>query len=244
MKDRKGRPGSLARQGWKMSRCCILMVKRPQPDVVKTRLIPHCSAEEAAALYRAFVLDCVAVLAASAAELKVIAYTPADAEPELRQWLEGMGDFAWVPQPDADLGLRMDELMRWSFDQGARRTAIIGSDTPSLPPAYIDQALDLMEDRDVVIGPSTDGGYYLIGQRAGERLLFEGIEWSTGRVLEQTIDKLGDCSLGLLPPWYDVDTAPEAGFLKIHLGALHRAGQPQGRHSLRVLGKMKLPPPS
>ena len=227
-----------------MSRCCILMVKNPQPDVVKTRLMTHCSAEEAAALYRAFVLDSAAVLAASAAELKVIAYTPADAGPELRQWLAATGDFAWVPQPDGDLGQRLDQLMRWSFDHGAGRTAIIGSDTPSLPPAYIDQALDLMEEREVVIGPSTDGGYYLIGQQTGERPVFAGVDWSSGRVLEQTLSKLGGCSLGLLPSWYDVDTAPEAGFLKVHLTALHRAGQPQGRHSLRVLRKMKLPPPS
>lgn len=227
-----------------MSGCCILMVKKPQREQVKTRLTPHCSAEEAVELYRAFVLDSVAVLAESRAELKVIACTPADAEPELRQWLAGMGDFAWLPQPEGGLGQRLDQLMGWSFDRGARRTAIIGSDTPSLPSAYIDMALDIMEEREVVIGPSTDGGYYLIGQRAGQRRVFANIDWSTGRVLEQTLSRLGGRSLGLLPPWYDVDTAPEAGFLKIHLMALHRAGQPRGSHSLKLLREMKLPPPS
>ena len=227
-----------------MSRCCILMVKNPQPDQVKTRLMPHCSAEEAASLYRAFVLDSVAVLAESTADLKVVACTPADAEPTLREWLAGSGDFAWLAQPEGDLGRRLDQLMGWSFDQGAGRTAIIGSDTPSLPSAYIDMALDAMKEREVVIGPCVDGGYYLIGQQAGERPMFAGVDWSTGRVLEQTLSKLGGRSLGLLPPWYDVDTAPQAGFLKVHLRALHEAGEPRGSHSLKVLRKMKLPPPS
>ena len=227
-----------------MSRCCILMVKDPRPEHVKTRLMPHCSAEEAALLYGAFVLDSVAVLAESSADLKVVACAPAEAEPKVREWLEGRGDFAWLPQPEGDLGQRLDQLMGWSFDQGAGRTAIIGSDTPSLPPAYIDMALDAMVENEVVVGPSVDGGYYLIGQQAGERPMFAGVEWSTGRVLEQTLSRLGGRSLGLLPPWYDVDTAPDAGFLKVHLMALHRAGQPRGSHSLRVLRRMKLPPPS
>ena len=101
----------------------------------------------------------------------------------------------------------MDRLLHWSMGRGARRTVIIGSDSPSLPPAYIDQALELLKEHEVVLGPSTDGGYYLVGQSSPNGAIFVDIDWSTGRVLEQTLDKVGTRSLGLLPPWYDVDTS-------------------------------------
>ena len=221
----------------------MLFVKNPQPGKVKTRLHSCCSPEAAAELYRAFVLDSAAILAACAADCKVVAYTPADARTALRDLL-GEGSFELVAQPETDLGERMNQLMRWSFARGAQRTAIIGSDSPSLPVAHLDQALDLLVAHPVVLGPSTDGGYYLIGLSAGQSELFAGIEWSTGRVLEETLNRLGNQPLGLLPPWYDVDTPPEAAFLKVHLEALHRAGTRRGEHSLKVLQKLDLPPPS
>lgn len=223
--------------------CAILFVKDPQPGQVKTRLHGCCSPQQAAALYRAFIQDSAAVLAASAATSKVVAYAPATAAEAVRQLLAAE-EFEFTPQPEADLGRRMDRLLRWSMARGARRTVIIGSDSPSLPAAYIDQALDLLEKHRVVLGPSTDGGYYLIGQSAVDSSIFMDIDWSTGRVLEQTLDKVGTQSLGLLPPWYDVDTPPEAGFLRVHLEALQRAGSSQGQHSLPLLRKLDLPPPS
>ncbi len=225
-----------------MSTGAILFVKEPRPGQVKTRLQSHLSAAEAAELYRAFVLDSAETLARSAAERKVIAYAPAGAERAIRELVGD--DFDFMAQPETDLGGRMDQLMRWSFAQGGERTVIVGSDTPSLPAAHINQALETLLEFDVVLGPSTDGGYYLVGQKKGNSAIFEGIEWSTGAVLRQTLERLGDLSLGLLPPWYDVDTAPEAGFLKTHLEALYRAGGCEGRHSRKVLKKMKLPLPS
>ncbi len=223
--------------------CAILFVKDPRAGQVKTRLQPCCSPREAAELYRAFVLDSAAILAASAATAKVVAFTPAAAAEAVADLLGAEG-FEFTPQAEADLGQRMDRLVRWSRTRGAQRTVIFGSDSPSLPPCYIDQALDLLEEHRVVLGPSTDGGYYLIGQAVADSGLFEGIDWSTGRVLEQTLDKVGFGSLGLLPPWYDVDTPREAGFLRVHLEALRRAGSRQGEHSLPLLRKLDLPPPS
>ena len=223
--------------------CAILFVKEPYPGQVKTRLHGCCSPQQAAALYRAFVLDSATILAASAATLKVVAYAPVTAAAAMRQLLSPE-KFEFIPQPETDLGRRMDRLLHWSMARGARRTVIIGSDSPSLPPTYIDQALDLLKEHEVVLGPSTDGGYYLVGQSSANSTIFVDIDWSTGRVLEQTLEKVGTQSLGLLPPWYDVDTPPEAGFLKVHLEALQRAGSPQGRHSLPLLRKLDLPPPS
>lgn len=227
-----------------MSTCGVLFAKNPQPGKVKTRLQTHCSSAEAAELYRAFVLDCATTLAESRSERKVVAYAPDGAGGAMQELLAEIDRFEMIAQPDLDLGGRMKQVAQWSFASGATRTVIVGSDSPSLPASYIDQALDILEERDVVLGPSTDGGYYLVGLRAGETEIFTGVEWSTGRVLEQTLDRLGAQSLGLLPPWYDVDTPPEAGFLKVHLEALQRAGKLKGQHSLERLRRMELPPSS
>ena len=226
-----------------MSTCAVLFAKKPDPGAVKTRLQSHLSAHEAARLYEALLLDCATVLHATHAVTKVIAFAPADAEEALRTLLTPIGVFEYVPQIGADLGQRMEGLMQWAFARGAERVVLVGSDSPSLPAAYIDEGLALLRDKEVVLGPSTDGGYYLVGRRKGASRIFQDVAWSTGEVLGQTLARLGKQTLGLLPPWYDVDTPAEAGFLKVHLEALARAGSTQGQHSLAVLRDLELPQP-
>ena len=226
-----------------MSTCAVLFAKQPAPGAVKTRLQSHLSAAEAARLYEAMLLDCATALQETQAAAKVVAFTPAHAEEALRALLAPIGTFEYVPQIEADLGQRLEGLMQWAFARGAERVVLVGSDSPSLPAAYIDEGLVLLRDKEVVLGPSTDGGYYLVGQKKGASRIFENVAWSTGMVLEQTLARLGTQTLGLLPPWYDVDTPAEAGFLKVHLEALARAGNPQGQHSLAVLCDLALPRP-
>ena len=225
-----------------MSTCAVLFAKKPVPGAVKTRLQSHLSASEAARLYEAMLLDCATALHETQAAAKVVAFTPAHAEDALRTLLAPIGTFEYVPQPEGDLGQRMESLMQWAFAR-AERVVIIGSDSPSLPARYIDEGLALLREKEVVLGPSTDGGYYLVGRRKGESRIFQDVAWSTGMVFEQTLARLGTQTLGLLPPWYDVDTPAEAGFLKVHLEALARAGSTQGQHSLAVLRDLVLPLP-
>lgn len=222
-----------------MSSCAILFAKAPHPGKVKTRLLSCCTAEEAAALYRSFLLDSVALLRASGATLKVVACEPPAAQEELAELL-GKEDLVFVPQPQTDLGGRLDQLFGWAFDQGMQQVLALGSDSPSLPATCIDEALVLLGEREVVIGPSIDGGYYLIGLRRRVSELFSGIDWSTGKVLAQTLERLGSRSLGLLPPWYDVDTPQDAGLLRVHLEALVRSGSARGAHSLQALRDLNL----
>ena len=226
-----------------MSTCAVLFAKKPAPGAVKTRLQRLVSAHDAARLYEAMLLDCATVLHATQAATKVVAFAPADAEEALRTLLAPIGTFEYVPQPEGDLGQRMEGLMQWAFAQKAERVVLVGSDSPSLPVEYIDEGLALLREKEVVLGPSTDGGYYLVGRRKGESRIFQDVAWSTGMVLEQTLARLGTQKLGLLPPWYDVDTPAEAGFLKVHLEALARAGSPLGQHSLAVLRDLVLPLP-
>ena len=226
-----------------MSTCAVLFAKQPAPGAVKTRLQSHLSAAEAARLYEAMLLDCATALQETQAAAKVVAFTPAHAEEALRALLAPIGTFEYVPQIEADLGQRLEGLMQWAFARGAERVVLVGSDSPSLPASYIDEGLVLLRDKEVVLGPSTDGGYYLVGRRKGDSRIFQDVAWSTGMVLEQTLARLGTQTLGLLPPWYDVDTPVDAGFLKVHLEALARAGSTQGQHSLAVLRDLALPLP-
>ena len=108
----------------------------------------------------------------------------------------------------------------------------VGSDSPTLPTQYVERALDLLESRDVVIGPSVDGGYYLIGFSKYGALLsiptvFEEIAWSTEIVFRQTLGKIQEINaqLGLLPPWYDVDTPAGLQLLRDHLFGMDLAGE-------------------
>ena len=90
----------------------------------------------------------------------------------------------------------------------AQRVVLIGSDSPSLPRTIVERAFDQLRSHDCVIGPATDGGYYLIGFRRWVDGLFANIDWSSPHVLGQTVRNLTakECSLQLVSPWYDVDT--------------------------------------
>jgi glycosyltransferase A (GT-A) superfamily protein (DUF2064 family) len=103
---------------------------------------------------------------------------------------------------------------------------VVGADSPTLPTAFIEQAFDQLADKDVALGPATDGGYYLIGCARRVPPIFSGMTWSGRTVLEETVARLGDPSirLALLPPWYDVDTLDDWRALRGHLAALRRAG--------------------
>ena len=213
-----------------MAVCVIVFVKNPVPGQVKTRLIPHLSSEAAASLYQAFLIDWCDTLSAISAAHRVIAYTPPEGLDTL-QTLIG-GDPVYIPQHGATLGERLIAAARWACDQGYTKFLFVGSDSPTLPIQYVEHALDLLESRDVVIGPSVDGGYYLIGfSRHGASLsipaIFEGITWSTDVVFRQTLGKIQtiNARLGLLPPWYDVDTPAGLQLLSDHLFGMDLAGQ-------------------
>ena len=117
------------------------------------------------------------------------------------------------------------------------RAVLIGTDSPNLPPEYIEQGFDLLNQQDVVIGPASDGGYYLIGQRGSARNIFGETEWSSSRVFEQTAAQVRreQATLGLLPVWYDVDTVDEARMLWAHLSAATGDTLFQTREQLRLL---------
>jgi rSAM/selenodomain-associated transferase 1 len=200
-----------------------LFAKWPQPGQVKTRLAAATSPSWAARAAEAFLRDGVERLSVLSVQ-RVLAFAPPSAEPEFRQLVGGW--FALLPQTPGDLGSRMASFFAGQLQAGAERVVLLGTDSPTVPLAFIEQAFCELERADVVLGPATDGGYYLIGCARRLPPIFEQITWSSPHVLAQTVAQLTDPAwrLALLPPWYDVDTLEDWWMLQGHLRALRRAG--------------------
>lgn len=194
----------------------IVFVKAPAPGHVKTRLLSRYTPEQATDIYTAFVRDTLSKARHVEASDHVVCYAPSDAGESIAA-LVGT-NWKLRPQTKGDLGKRMAVALRECFDDGADRAILMGTDIPSLPQHHLSNAFDLLNGHEIVIGPSTDGGYYLVGARSDHPSIFEDIEWSTSRVFKQTVERVeaADLSLGLLPPWYDVDTPDEVDFLVAH----------------------------
>jgi len=195
-----------------------IMAKAPRPGTVKTRLCPPLLAAEAAALYRCFLLDKIAAVGALTGARPVIAYTPDDARAEFDALAPG---FALVPQRGPELGARLHSTLAGLLEAGHVGAIAVDSDTPTLPGAFLQQAVRRLSQTgpDVVLGPTEDGGYYLIGVRRAHRVLFDAMPWSTPQVLEVTLRRAADAGLraDCLPSWFDVDTPDDLERLKTAL---------------------------
>jgi hypothetical protein len=211
------------------------MAKAPQPGQVKTRLCPPLSHREAAELYRCFLVDKIAQVNALQRADAVVSYTPTDA----KSWFEHLtpAHFMLIPQHGDDLGGRIIFTFDQLFRQGYARVIVIDSDTPTLPTAYLEQALRLIAaaENDVVLGPTEDGGYYLIGLRQAYRELFEQMPWSTSQVFPETRrrSELYGLTVACTDYWYDVDTPEDLARLRASLDQIQDGVVRQTRQFLQ-----------
>jgi uncharacterized protein len=187
--------------------CLILFVKSPEAEGVKSRLAAAVGEKKTRRLYRYFVEDLLDSLDNGNYCLKLFFYPP-DGQPVLSRWLGY--ERSYEPQTGDDLGQRMKNAFEKCVAEGFGKIILIGSDSPDLPRKIIDEGFSALTSCDVVIGPSCDGGYYLIGFQAATYLpdLFSGIPWSTDSVLKSTLailDKKG-LNVSVLAPWRDIDT--------------------------------------
>lgn len=213
------------------ARCVLgIFAKWPSPGKVKTRLSgddPEWGAEVA----RAFLLDMLQRFA-HLADRRVLVFTPLEAKPSFAS-LVGT-QYALRPQSEGDLGTRLATFLTQESEAGGETMVVLGTDSPTIPVEYVERAFELLETADVVLGPATDGGYYLLGCRTpipqSPLSPFAGVAWSTASVLMDTINCLKDSPwrLALLPPWYDVDTPQDWALLRGHLAAMRRAGMDPG----------------
>lgn len=216
------------------------MAKAPLEGTVKTRLIGELSPAEAAELYVSFLSDTFATAREVQEESDnlsiVLCYTP-EGEEEAFEAVEREGSLM-VPQRGADLGERMANCFSDMFASGFDSAVIIGADSPTLAEDTLYEAFEaLAADFDLVLGPSADGGYYLIGMRRLHEQLFRGIAWSTSSVFADTLARAGDAGLGIhtLPEWYDVDTPEDLRRLRLEIDS----DRDRARHTGKFLRKLE-----
>jgi rSAM/selenodomain-associated transferase 1 len=208
-----------------------VFAKSPELGRVKTRLQPGIPAETSLQLHRAFVEDTLEMGLREAAAPVVIAFSerpdptlvPRQVEVEL--------------QVGEGLGQRLIHATRTAFRKGCDRLVVIGTDSPDLPEGRIRRAFEALERFEVCLGPAADGGYYLIGLRSEHEGLFQRIEWSTNRVLEQTLDRAAELGLQVLQleSWFDVDTPEDLDRLRQEIAIRRQTGRPFPRRSAALL---------
>lgn len=204
----------------------IIFTREPIAGATKTRLIPRLGPANAAALADAFTRDALARASSLGAPLVIGASA---AGPVARSGyfraLAYLFDAQLIDQGEGHLGLRMARVLKPYLGDGA---LLMGTDTPSLPAGLLGQSVAMMRDIDVVLGPSLDGGYYLVGARGALPPIFRGIRWGSGRVLADSISRLEQAGAryALGPAWYDIDRFGDVALLCEHLHLMRRKHQP------------------
>jgi rSAM/selenodomain-associated transferase 1 len=225
----------------KHQRCAIaIMAKAPSAGQVKTRLQPLLSPDEARDLGCCFLTDLTANLALAARAARIdpyIAFAPAGSEPAFASIVEPGTRFVLAdgslraPPPVAGFGHCLHQAMHALFAAGYGAVALLNADGPTLATSIIEEAASLISrpiDR-VILGPSFDGGYYLIAMRRLHAGVFGDIDWSTDRVAAQTRQRAQALGLDVidLETWDDVDDPPS---LRRLVEDLHGVGRKPGRH--------------
>jgi hypothetical protein len=216
---------------------CI-MAKAPASGQVKTRLCPPLSLDEAARLYQCFLEDKIAQVLGIQEVEPVLAYAPDDAAAIFEALAPGV---TLVPQRGGDLTSRLVSVLQRLFGSGFDAAIVIDSDTPTLPSRFLAHAVTQLAsgEPDLVLGPSEDGGYYLIGLRRVDRALFDGMPWSTPTVLEETLRRARKLGLRVaqLARWYDVDTGEDLARLMSELEAGSGQAPAHTRRFLLSMGR-------
>ena len=210
----------------------ILFAKAPIPGTVKTRL--NRSPRDAARLHEAFVRDVV--------------HRHSSAGRRITVWVTGSVKHAlWASLNVAvrqQVGRSLGERLLNAFNEemcDGHPVVALGTDSPTLPPAYVDEAFTQLRSNDAVIGPAFDGGYYLLGMRQLWRELFPNdMPWGTNQVLDRTLRaaEKNDRSMSVLPFWYDVDRPADLEMMRAHFTALDAVGLPTPSATIACLAHL------
>lgn len=207
-------------------RALLVFGRDPVPGRVKTRLIPALGEAAAADVYRRLLNHALGVAANLPDVSRTLWLDRPDPGPWLRETAAGRG-FGLAVQCAGDLGQRMHQALDAALAQ-SDQAVLIGSDCPEYGVGYLELAFRALQDHDAVLGPAADGGYVLVGLRRPAAGLFAGIDWSTGRVLEQTRSRLR--ALGLrwseLATLHDVDTPEDLQRLRMFTYPAADPGRP------------------
>lgn len=216
-----------------MQHIVVVLMRVPRPGFGKSRLATALGPDATHHLARAFVEDTAHLSLGPWRTLA--AYTPASAADEARALMRGAD---LVPQADGDLGTRILDALNQGL-RVAERAVLIGSDAPDLPRDVIARAFAALDDADVVFGPARDGGFYLVGVRATDPAMFDGVEWSTDSVharVTANARRLG-WRVAQLEEWEDVDDHASLLALARRIEGTERA--PMTRAALAATGLIR-----
>lgn len=196
-----------------MPAAIVVVAKAPRPGAVKTRLIPHLGAQDAADLAARMLQDTVAA-ARRLAPRVAVAYAPDDGREAMEPLLGP--DLLWIAQRGDDLGARMEHAARGAAAAGCAPLILMGADSPTLSPDAVSEGFGLLESTDLALGPSEDGGVWCIGLRRPAPGLFDGIAWSTAAVFAQLKENAlrRGLRVGTLATGYDIDTVADLDRLR------------------------------
>jgi rSAM/selenodomain-associated transferase 1 len=199
---------------------CVVMAKQPQVGRTKTRLSPPLTFQQAAVLYEALLRDAIALVESQPGIDLAVAISPPGSQSFFTRITPP--DACLLPVEGRDIGDCLSQAFSRLLNMGWRKVLALNADGPSLPPAYLEQAVQLLDEYEVVLGPALDGGYYLVGMQRPHLGIFQDVTWSTAQVLAQTLERAGILGLrvGLTAEWYDVDTVADLLQLQSDLNSL------------------------
>ena len=202
-----------------MNNNILLFVKYPKNGGVKTRLAKSIGDAAAVSLYKCFVEDILSSLQGLNAHIW-ICYYPESAKDDMAVWLGS--SYFYLLQKGGNLGKRMQHCFKSSFDKGFEKTIVLASDIPEISENIINNAFKSLEYKDAVIGPSYDGGYYLLGfnKKSYNTEIFDDISWGTNFVYEETLGKIESYKLrySVLDKINDMDTIDDIRKFSIRNG--------------------------
>lgn len=200
-------PGLRVAEGSMSKGAIIILAKAPVSGDVKTRMCPPLTPDEAASLHGSLVMDAVERTRSLRGFDVFLACSPGMDHPFF-QTLAARHRLHLCDQKGEDLGRRMDHALTAALTRGYAYALLVGTDIPNLSARHYQRAKALLQDTDVVLGPTEDGGYYLVGAKQPVPALFADISWSTGSVLTQSLVRAEQAGLvvGLLDSERDLDT--------------------------------------
>ena len=187
-----------------MKNAVICFTRVPKPGQTKTRLMPYLSGEQCAELHWAFLRDLSEIYASVGADL-LVAHTP---DPDWEKLRDVLPNAFFFPQEGADLGTKMNHALNLALSMGYDHCILTGSDLPLMRAAHLLSGFDALENADVTLGPTSDGGYYLVGVKEGSPFLFKNQAYGCGNVFENTVAAVKTAGKSFCPalPCDDVDT--------------------------------------
>ncbi|MBI5184706.1 MAG: TIGR04282 family arsenosugar biosynthesis glycosyltransferase [Nitrospinae bacterium] len=221
------------------STALAILAKCPIPGKAKTRLQPRISPEDSARLQEALILDTVFKARDIPGIDAFIGCPPSDGKSFFKdlQKKTGIGTFL---QKGETLGEKIQNVFREKFGQGYEKVAVIGVDSPTFPPEFLTEAALALDESDAVVGPTVDGGYYLVGMKGNFKPILPDGDMGHERVLQEALDRCERLGLktSTLPPWYDLDAFPDLEFAATHIRLLKLAGKYHPRRTGKLLERI------